>query len=40
MAHETLANIGGRKRSFKVVRNSMIGLVHGVGSNVCVVSVN
>ena len=40
MAYETFTNIRCRKRAFKVVRNSLIGGVYGVGSKVCVVSVD
>ena len=40
LAHEVLADISGRERSFKMMRNSMFSLAYGVRTKVCVVSVD
>src|ERR1700730_5288263 len=39
LAHEISAHIGGGKRAFEVVRNSVIGLVDGVRTKIGFVSV-
>jgi hypothetical protein len=39
LAYEISAHIDRGKRTFKVVRNSVIGFVYGVGTKICFVSV-
>src|SRR5712692_5346854 len=39
LAYEISAPIGGGKRTFEVVRNSVIGFVYGVRTKICFVSV-
>jgi hypothetical protein len=39
LAYEISAHIGGGKRTFEVMRNSVLGFVYGVGAKICFVSV-